>query len=204
MSFAAQAGVIGSAHDFSGAAWMTSSEACRACHDPHDQGAAAYGSQGLLWDHNLSSQTYTMYTESTNPNHIDAVGNDTEPTGTAKFCLGCHDGSIGVDQYNGNTTGTSTIAVAAQVGAGGNLADTHPIGIVYDAATIAADGQLNPTTTVMAGKTIADFLDGTKVQCGTCHDPHNTSGFQYFLRVGVTLGDNGATASELCLTCHNK
>jgi predicted CXXCH cytochrome family protein len=228
VSVSGQAGVVGGVHDFTddvgsanestwntddvGSAnestWNTTGEACRVCHDPHDQGAAAYGDLGILWDHEVTTQAFQMYNESAPAGYVAFIDNamDAEPTGVSLFCLGCHDGSVGVDEFNGGGAGTELIqtayGAANQIGAGGSLLNTHPIGVTYDPAV---DTALNPDTTAFGGKTIADFLDAGKVQCGTCHDPHDGTGFSYLLREAVDLAESaGSTPSDLCLACHNK
>lgn len=53
-------GITQSPHDFSNESWNPSKELCRVCHVPHDHGRGRY-SNGLLWNHAVSSKTYTMY-----------------------------------------------------------------------------------------------------------------------------------------------
>ncbi|MCR4332912.1 MAG: hypothetical protein NUV34_09470, partial [Sulfuricaulis sp.] len=65
---------------------------------------------------------------------------------------------------------------------------------------------LRATTTAMGTSgTIADVLDGGKVQCSSCHDVHDQESVtgSHLLRVAQTVTQGGA-ASGLCLTCHNK
>ena len=186
--------------------WNLRGEVCRVCHVPHDHALATkYYTNGLLWNHQVSSATYTMYDSTSLNNTID-----TAPTGTAKLCLACHDGTIGIDTFDKYATSAVTIDdydAGFQVGKfldGTNLdlSGTHPISIVYDETV---DLFLNAKTTSLGTGTIEDVLDGGKVQCSTCHDVHDQDAVSgtHLLRVAQTVAQGG-TASGLCLSCHNK
>jgi predicted CXXCH cytochrome family protein len=192
-------GIAGSPHDFTQAPYGFTTEICIVCHTPHDGGRAVTAT-GLLWNHDLSTATYTMYDQTTSPTLDGAV--DPQPSGISKLCLACHDGTVAIDSYGG-ATGTIYIPLDFQIprltdGTNLDLRGTHPISIVYDDT---ADINLkDPNTTAMGlSGTIADVLEGGKVQCSTCHDVHDQEsvGNTPLLRV-----DN--TNSALCLTCHIK
>jgi len=138
-----------------------------------------------------------------------------QPDGTAKLCLGCHDGTVAIDSFDRYSVNARNIGDAAYDGGGFkvprfldgtnlDLRGTHPLSITYDAAV---DTGLHAATDTMGTSgTIADVLDNGKVQCSTCHDVHNQESVPgtHLLRV-TTLGDaTGVGASELCLTCHIK
>ena len=211
------AGIVGSPHDFTDnvgmasglevgvGGWNAREEVCRVCHVPHDHNRAqAYGDAGLLWNHALSTATYTLYTSDT----MDVTA--TQPTGFSKMCLGCHDGTVGVDTFDRYTGGTVFIGdyndgfqVPGALFAG-TLANTHPISIVYDPAL---DPGLQPVTALMGGSgTIDDVLEGGVLQCSSCHDVHDQPGESvagtHLLRVNQKASTG--TASGLCLTCHIK
>lgn len=222
-------GIVGSPHDFSSEAWNFRGEICRVCHVPHDHNKNwELFSNGLLWNHQLSAATYQMYAEegSMNPdfaNYIDGAW-DPEPTGVSKLCLGCHDGTVGIDQFDrnsgaaGSSTGTATVfiddidagfqvpgAAVPMIGSDLNLTGTHPLSIVYDET---ADLGLRPRTNAMGTSgTIDDVLQqtpvGPKIQCSSCHDVHDGAGEAvpgtHLLRVSTK-----APPSGLCLTCHKK
>jgi len=210
-------GIVNSPHDFSGSAWNFRGEICRVCHAPHDhQRAAQLYLNGLLWNHQVSSQTYTMYDASWSPSLNNPQS--AQPDGIAKLCLGCHDGTVAINQFDRNYDGTTDgvgqfiqdIDPDARIPGfadGGNrdLRGTHPISINYN----GPDPGLNPDSTVVgaSGLTIADVLDNGKVQCSSCHDVHDSVGEAvggtHLLRVAQTTG-TGGTPSGLCLTCHNK
>ena len=179
--------ISGTAHDFSNKTWNTSGEICVVCHTPHN----AIATVEPLWNHELSVANYTLYSSST----LDAtVG---QPDGSSKLCLSCHDGTVAVDNFGGTTGGSSFIVGDAELGT--DLSNDHPVSFTYDDALATTDGGLNPPTSTnsgLGGTIDADMLASNKVQCSSCHNPHdNTNG--YFL-----VKSNAASA--LCLTCHNK
>ncbi len=180
--------IVGSAHDFSAETWNPSGEVCIVCHTPHH----SISTEAPLWNHEVTTATFTTYSSST----LDAtVG---QPDGTSKMCLSCHDGTVAVDNFGGQTGGTEFITGDDLIGT--DLSNDHPISFTYDATLATTDGGLfDPTTTNSGlGGTIADdMLSGGKLQCSSCHDVHNGSG------VAKLLVKSNAN-SALCLTCHNK
>ncbi len=206
------AGIVGSPHDFSNETWNHRDEICRVCHVPHDHNRSTlYWEAGLLWNHALSELTYTMYSSTS----LDGA-QDTQPTGISKLCLGCHDGTVAIDQFDNVGTGTTFIGSfddGFKVPGGAatpSLQGTHPISIVYSPGTGPnQDAELRPVTDPMGTSgTIDDVLDGGKVQCSSCHDVHDSAGEAvpdtHLLRVAQTTAKGGATPSALCLTCHIK
>ena len=222
-------GIIGSPHDFtddysdevggavlelgSSGGWNKRNEICRVCHVPHDhQLSTQRYTNGLLWNHEVSSATYSMY-DSAWSSTLDGA-QSAQPDGVAKLCLGCHDGTIAIDTFDkyagttGNEMGTiysggldHFVIPGFDDGANLDLRGTHPLSITYDPA---ADPKLNPTSTAMGSSgTIADVLDNGKVQCSSCHDVHDQESVPgtHLLRVAQSGGEQ---ASGLCLTCHNK
>ena len=209
------AGLRYSPHDFSADAWnQRQGEMCRTCHVPHDHGRtlaiqAGIETSGLLWNHLLSSVTYTLYSS---PTLTGAIG---QPTGTAKMCLGCHDGTVALEAMDSKSDGSHVPTTYIQdvnagyrvpgTAMGSSLQGTHPISVTYD----VADTGLKPTSDLMGGSgTIASLLDGGdggKVQCATCHDVHDASGESiagtHLLRVKTS---DAANPSGLCVVCHNK
>lgn len=86
-----------------------------------------------------------------------------------------------------------------------NLRDDHPISVSYP--TFSQDSAFNQPTISKAdgGRTFPNGVqtfEGDKVQCASCHDPHNpdelnVEGRDPFLRASNRF-------SALCLTCHQK
>ena len=199
-----KADIKNSHHDFSGASW-SEGEICKPCHIPHNANTEVNDSP--LWNHELSTATYNVYTSST----LDAFPG--QPSGKSKLCLSCHDGTVAIENHSGNTGGTR---YAGFGNVGTSLTDDHPISFVYDSDLATRDGGLYDPSITMSGLggTIAeDLLDkGKNLECSTCHDVHvarNTQGCSgcHFVHGQTTRTlslriDNQGSA--LCLTCHKK
>ena len=221
-----QGTIVGSSHDFSQAVntWNFTTpvaaayqgQICLPCHTPHTSNVTTAGANAPLWAHNLSSQPYTLYSgyKFTATGH--GASTQTQPDGSSKLCLSCHDGTIALSGFQAgggaysSTTGytMATFNGGSGVGyanLGTDLSTTHPISFVYDATLASNDRHLyNPATTMSGihGNSIAtDMLetapDGTanKMQCISCHDPHNAAGANHLL-----IKSNAGSA--LCYTCH--
>ncbi len=207
---------VGSPHNFTddlgvselpgSGGWNAREEICRVCHMPHDHDRAQqYGLDGLLWNHAVSDAPWAMYDSSTMDGAVSAA-----PTGIAKMCLGCHDGTVAIDtfdRYAGGTVFIDDYNSGFQVpGASyGTLEQTHPISVVYDEV---ADPNLHDKTDPMgASGSIEDVLEGgTMLQCHSCHDVHDQPGESvpgtHLLRVSQKASQGAP--SGLCLTCHIK
>jgi len=177
----------------------TETQICVFCHTPHNTNPAA-----PLWNHALSSQTYTPYSSLT----LKAAAPG-QPTGTSKLCLSCHDGTValggvqnlpfghqtagtisGLDILLGNTASTANLGI--------DLRNDHPVSFLYDTALAAVNLEL-VSPALLTGKIKPDSTG--QLQCSSCHDPHSET-YPKFLHVGYT--DAGGYGSPLCRTCHNK
>ena len=154
------------------------------CHTPHTALM-----QRPLWNRDDPGTVYTPYRSST----LKAtVG---QPTGASKLCLGCHDGTTAVGLTRAATvrSGVRTRGASLPPGRGNlgtDLSDDHPVSFRYDAALVAANGQLRAPP---AGGRV--HLDGNgELQCTSCHDPHNGDNEDF-----LVMNNRG---SALCLTCH--
>lgn len=183
----AGSGITGSAHDFSHASWTgaATNQICAPCHAPHNNVNA---SGQLLWNHTMTSNsTYTMYSSPTFSNSPVA------PSTQSKICLSCHDGTVALDSFGG-ASGThfiGTVQPSALVGT--DMSNDHPISMAYGAGSGTLGG-----LHLASDPKVAALLRAGKVECGSCHDPHNDgAGTSKLLQV-----DNAGSA--LCLTCHNK
>ena len=197
--------IVGTAHDFS-ASGFSGGEICVVCHTPHSSNTTV--TEAPLWDHDLTAQTFAMYDSPT----FDAT-QDLQPTGAAKLCLSCHDGTTAVDSFGGNV-GTTVISGPAAIGGSDTLADDHPISVLYDTALSVTDpGMHDPSTaTVTIGTggtkvrgpdTVANLLlPADKVECSSCHDVHNN--FVVPGAVGTPFLKVSKAGSAICLTCHDK
>jgi predicted CXXCH cytochrome family protein len=162
----------------------TESEVCVFCHTPHNSSP-----RPPLWNRSDPGSTYVLYGSSTTQ---AAIG---QPTGSALLCLSCHDGTIALGNvlsrgaqisFGGSVTtlpaGTSNMTT--------DLSDDHPVSFLYSAGLAAADGQLvNPATLTSQVQ-----LENGRVQCTSCHDPHQNV-YTNFLVASINQ-------SSLCLACH--
>ena len=184
----AWAGVSGSAHDLRGII-LTETEICVVCHTPHNAQAV---SGAPLWNHEVSTATYTLYSSAT----FNGAGSIVQPAGTSKLCLSCHDGTVALNNYGGVTTGAIGIAAARNFGT--DLSNDHPISFTYDSTLASADGGLNDPGVDGASLVGGILLTGNKMECASCHDVHNVAA------VAANLLRVSNAGSGLCLTCHTK
>lgn len=185
-----QAGLQGTPHDLSNKGWGTT-ELCKFCHTPH---AAQNVTGAPLWNHQTSSQTYTLYSS---PTFKGAVS-QTQPGPQSKLCLSCHDGTVAIDSYaNGGVlqTGTHFMTSTNLIGANGSLASDHPIAFTYNPELALAQKHLATPVSeswVDGGQTLP--LYKSKMECATCHSVHDNSNNK-FLRVSNA-------GSAMCMSCH--
>jgi predicted CXXCH cytochrome family protein len=183
--------VVGSQHDLgaTGAGPVTSgvSNSCIFCHAPHN----VLPTVTPLWDHQLSSQTYTAYSSSTYNS-----GSQTPSAGSSKLCLSCHDGTVavGLTISQGAIATSGTMASSAVFGT--NLSSGHPVSM-----TPVNDGQLAASLFSAPGSTKdpAVKLVLGKVECTTCHDPHVPNNDPVTPMFLARANSNG----NLCLACHD-
>lgn len=186
--------ITGSKHDFSTQTWNTSvgKQICIVCHTPHNANAAI--ANAPLWNHQTTATaSFTLYASST----LNATMS--QPDASSKLCLSCHDGTVAIENFGTITTGTTFLTGVSNIGT--NLGNDHPVSFTYDDALAVADkGLKTPSTAtgIGTGTIKATMLFSDKMQCASCHDVHNTSGFT----AGLLKKSNAASA--LCLTCHSK
>jgi predicted CXXCH cytochrome family protein len=212
----AQAGPIdGTRHDFSNTAtntWNTAGYKCQICHTPHGPATTVKP----LWNHKLSTAAYSW-------NPTTTIGGTTLPTnfstwdGPSKFCLSCHDGTVGIGDLITNSygigCGTPSPCVTGINKIGPVMTGNHPVGVPYPIASpvtsnsynsIASGSGVDLTSYVAApavvrvyndnaGKVSAGIVSGKSgIECGSCHDPHNNVNTRF-------LRDAQAT---ICQRCH--
>ncbi len=178
--------IANSAHDFSGESYT--SEICNVCHTPHNASATVKP----LWNHQMSGETYTLYTSST----LDASVDDPGATTSSSLCLSCHDGTVAIDNFGGTTTGADYVTSGLL---GTDLSNDHPVNFTYNTALSVTDpGLHDPSTQTsgLGGTIDADLLKSNKVQCASCHNPHDDTIDNFLVKSNAT--------SALCLTCHDK
>jgi len=173
----ARGGIGGSKHDFSQKAWGKD-DSCGACHTPQ---RAETPEVKPLWDPKAD------LTQRFGPSQVTR---DRAGSGTTT-CLRCHDGTVAPSNISSaqrtefvNKTRSARFAPA-------HGSSNHPVGIVYP----LLDRGFQPASWVTGKGTVT--LPNGKVECLSCHDPHNGAGQKFFL---VTSN----ARSALCLTCHRK
>ncbi|MDH3595106.1 MAG: cytochrome c3 family protein [Rhodospirillales bacterium] len=184
-------GIVGSKHNLSvtGPGPIKSTveeEICIFCHAPH----RARRDVPYLWNRPDSTVNYTTYDSST------LFATPGQPTGGAKLCLSCHDGTVALGAV---LTRPAEIPFAGGIRfipegpslLGADLSDDHPISFVYDDSLAAINGELaSPSTLTGPVKLDSDGL----LQCTACHDPHDDTNAKFLV--------DPNQFSTLCTTCH--
>ena len=171
---------------------VTESDICMFCHTPHHASAT----DGPLWNHQMSSATYTPFTSGTLTALNVTIG---QPNGSSRLCLSCHDGTIALGSVSSRPGGIAMNT--ANLPLHTDLRTDHPISFVYNSALAnavngypaAAVSLVDPSTLPTLHPEVGLDQSG-QMQCTTCHDPHNNQ-FKNFL-----VMDN--SSSLLCVACH--
>ncbi|MCO6435930.1 MAG: cytochrome C [Phycisphaerae bacterium] len=175
------AGIEGSKHDFSDKPW-SGGDKCSACHVPHREKAPT---AAPLWDPNADL----------NRVFGTPITSDAQSGSGTLSCLRCHDGTIARDSFGGDDGGRRSIPTPYTSHPGffkaGIRTGNHPVGVKYPRFE---DGYKMITTVTARGDVI---LPAGRVECVSCHDPHNMAELPYMLVVSNAR-------SALCLTCHKK
>ena len=192
---------------------------CNFCHIAHkfaiDNPATAPGE--LLWNHQLSTQTFTNYqsvymTATTTP--IDPSNLDNP----SALCLSCHDGTVAINaNYAAVTGGTVNPVQIGALASGqyqinpGDQNKQHPINFAYTAALASQNGMLKSpasASAVDANGEIPLYTVGgvaSTMQCATCHEPHQNAGI---LTRDFKTAAGAARATtpgwSWCLYCHSQ
>lgn len=150
---------------------------CESCHVPHSPATTI----SPLWNHAVNaaatySVLYSSLTMETNPSTVNE---------SSRLCLGCHDGTLNVDNFGGGADAQGLVNASANIGT--NLGDDHPVSIDYAAAASTDGGLVASTPTSLP-------LRGGQVECASCHNPHG-EGQVMFLRLAP---------ASLCGDCHTK
>lgn len=167
---------------------------CIFCHAPHHANPST-----PLWSRDTSSSEYDLYDSTT------LVAKPGQPSGSARLCLSCHDGTIALGALFGSDRNVNAISMAGgfvklPAGRNSNLAGTtgrdlandHPISFPYTNELAQLNGQLNLPASLPSQVRLEQ---GNMLQCTACHNPHKNP-YGKFLVV-----DN--SRSQLCIICHN-
>ncbi|MBW7904468.1 MAG: cytochrome c3 family protein [Phycisphaerae bacterium] len=165
-------GIVGSKHDFTqgGAAVR---DLCLPCHTPH-----ITASEAPLLTQRASGRM--------RPRGYGAMG--IELDAASLLCLSCHDGVIATDVFTGPHAMSWAERSGGGAAPGASRLTSHPVGIEYPSG---APRYASATTVNAAGLK----LPNGRIQCTTCHDPHNTHNHAGMLTISNAR-------SRLCLTCH--
>lgn len=116
-----------------------------------------------------------------------------EPTGASRICLSCHDGTIAPGQTrNGRIRmlNDGPIATGNRSNLGTDLRTTHPV-------SFRPVGSANTHPPRMGDKVKLDRAG--RLECTSCHDPHNEYGDPVVGKFLVKPSDGSA----LCVSCHD-
>ncbi|UCE62295.1 MAG: cytochrome c3 family protein [Phycisphaerales bacterium] len=173
----AWAEIEGSKHDFSKQEW-SGGDKCGVCHAPHKVMPPTTGPE---WDPKADVQrTFGK-----------PVSDSEMPGNGTLVCIRCHDGTIAKDAVGGTKKQRfANIHHPARVSSAHGTTD-HPVGIEYPQFK---EGYHPPLLVTARGNVP---LPEGKVECVSCHDPHDMSEVRYML-----IKSNARSA--LCLTCHKK
>jgi predicted CXXCH cytochrome family protein len=187
-------GLAGSTHD-------VGATGCKSCHAPHNGATANGGAQStgliLLWSRSFpaAANTFGIYDSATMANKATEVGGSALTTSTdvrmySLLCLSCHDGVTSI--FSPAMKTINMVGSKAAFGAGAyeslGLTNDHPVNMSYDPTK---NPSLKATATVAASLPL--YGSTNKMQCATCHDPHNNVNTNYLRQANNTAH---------CTTCH--
>lgn len=173
----AWAGIEGSKHDFTDKDW-SGGDACGACHSPH---RSAPPDAAPLWDPDADLTRRFGIT----------MGDRREPGSGTLMCLRCHDGTLAPEAITGVAGDRFRNKHHPGLFGASHGTSDHPVGVPYP----QFDKGFRPMASVLASGQVR--LPDGKVECVSCHDPHNQAGEEKML-----VRSNARSA--LCLTCHKK
>jgi predicted CXXCH cytochrome family protein len=165
-------GLIGGAHDFTGQG-RVGRDLCMPCHTPH-----------LV---NAPAPRLDQRTDSPPPLRPWEQG-QVELDGWSLMCLSCHDGITAPDVF---TSAHAVTQLPRSVRRRGDVSKLpgHPVGTIYPQQ---ADRYHTRAAVEQSGLPLPEG----RIQCVTCHDPHNTGRHAGLLQISNDR-------SRLCLSCHN-
>lgn len=122
-------------------ALLGTSTICQPCHTPHHALTDATGNlnasiSSFIWNHAMSTATYTLFDGSTG-SFIGQVDGSQGMDRVSRLCLGCHDGTVALDAFGMDPSGsgarfagTTPFTSGAVANLGTDFRDDHPVGIV--------------------------------------------------------------------------
>lgn len=195
-------GLTGSAHDLrrntSLSAASSRTNICRFCHVPHDGDSAA---GPPLWNQPPATGRLTWDRARTGRETIPPMDKASANLAPSMPCLNCHDGTVGRNVLLARVGRFATLRnpeldpTSSKPRSGRNYYSTavasnsHPIGVAQPSGRGRSIPFKNPD-----GRNGIDYVN-SRVQCGSCHDPHNTT-YPHFLKASNN-------SDEICLSCHD-
>lgn len=163
---------------------------CLYCHAPH----ASMTAPTPLWNQQLSTQIYSMYTSST----YHQTGLQPPIGSPSKLCLSCHDGTVAPGQTVAFGTLTMSGMMKATSKFGADLRSSHPFSLktpLVDSPEINVLLFGSPPRTADP----AVQLVNNTIECTTCHQPH----FQNIDTIAARFLVRDSSNAALCLACHD-
>ena len=189
---------------------------CIFCHTPHSATP-----KSTLWSRPDPQGMGSFLTLTSRPLKIDDpvaggfntthYGDNTSgyeyPNGASKLCLSCHDGVTAMGVISSgppiDMTGTGLLSGTLKI----DLSKSHPISFIYNTTVEAYLDTLRSNSYIVpaagSGYLETDSAGVTRVQCTSCHQPHQDTrgtGTNYpFWRVGSGTSFDYNT---VCNACH--
>ncbi len=158
---------------------------CIFCHTSHTGRSFA-----PMWNRETGVPVYTLYDSST------LHSSPGQPDGSSKLCLSCHDGTIALgrvlnrkNKFAMLNTSMGRMPRGKRANLGSDLSDDHPISFNPSMAVSSSPELKHPSPS----DKVAYDKQG-KIQCTSCHDPHNDTHGDFLSRSNVNAG--------ICKTCH--
>lgn len=177
---------------------VSDDELCVYCHTPN--GTQSSSSTQPLWNKAVALKTFTIYS-------MPDAESDSVSGSSSMACLSCHDGINAINVLT-NTPAGGSVAAAGPFPSGIGMPSlnigeelstktkNHPISVSYNSGNAGLKMTGTPLIGWAGAKTIDGLLRNNKVECGSCHDPHESTNGT-FLRVSNAVGG-------LCTGCHAK
>lgn len=162
------------------------SRICIFCHTTHKGDPRA-----PLWNREIGKVVYTLYDSST----LYSVPG--QPDGASKLCLSCHDGTVALGrvlhrkkEFVMLKTNMGRMPRGKRSNIGSDLSDDHPVSFDPTAAVSTSAELMRPSP-----KEDVRYDENGKVQCTTCHNPHDNLHGHFMVKSNRNAG--------VCKTCHD-
>jgi hypothetical protein len=179
---------------------QSETEVCKFCHIPHNAVVPS-----PLWGQALSRVEHYDVPD------IGSGMKDREPApqpdGSSRLCLSCHDGTVALGEIAGGPpiqmSGSWRLTRDRPGFIGTDLSGSHPVSfVVPDSRSGDTSGErdmgIKPLDVILSDTGVR-LDDKGKMQCTTCHNPHED---QFYQPGEVPHFWVKPTVEEVCLTCH--